>query len=460
MPAAWLHDADRPAAANGNAKAGRNTGAFTTQPAAATAASQAVATPVAHAAPHGDAWWQNFGDEALDKWVEAVLEGNGDLALAALQARREQLQAGVADGQRLPGVEARLERSISGGAGRRGHERKSAGARLSVSYDLDLWGRLEHDAEAAHWRALAKAEDHADVARSQSYLAARLYWELGYLNQRIDRETDNVASARQVRDLVAARHAAGASVYLDVVQSEQTWQQQEAALSDLLQQRVEARDRLAVLRGAAPASIYDEPTTLPAVPPPGIRAGLPVEVLATRPDVRAREARLRAALADADAARAALYPSITLTGALGGASRALADVIGNPARSLAAAMTLPFLEWRERRLKVGISETDYEERVVQFRDTLYKALAEVEDLLSAETRLRRSHEALYRARQAARQAADLMHVRYEKGAAYLQQWLDAQEKWRNVSSAYDDNHFQRLLNRARLYLALGTTGCH
>ena len=156
-----------------------------------------------------------------------------------------------------------------------------------------------------------------------------------------------------------------------------------------------------------------------------------------------------------DAARASFYPSLSLTGTLGGSSDALGMVLQNPVASLAGSLTLPFLQWNQRQLNLKISRTDYEERVVGFRKSLYQAMADVENALSNRSQLRQRGEQLDAALSAAREAERLYEVRYRAGSVALRAWLDAQERRRTAEIARDENRLDRLVNQVKVYQALG-----
>jgi outer membrane protein TolC len=198
-----------------------------------------------------------------------------------------------------------------------------------------------------------------------------------------------------------------------------------------------------------------DPARLPRYPLPDARAGVPAELLGRRPDLRAAELRLREALATVDATRASFYPPLTLTGALGSASPTLSDILRNPIGSLGAGLTLPFLQWNQMQLNIKISKADYEERVVNFRQSLYQAMADVENALSNRAQLALQAAQLDASLSAARQAERLYEVRYRAGAVPLKDWLDAQEKRRTAEIARDENMLNRLVNQVTVYQALG-----
>ncbi len=146
---------------------------------------------------------------------------------------------------------------------------------------------------------------------------------------------------------------------------------------------------------------------------------------------------------------------MTLTGALGSASPTLSNLLQNPIGTLGAGLTLPFLQWNQMQLNIKISQADYEERVVTFRQSLYQAMADVENALSNRTQLALQAEQLDASLQAARQAESLYEIRYRAGAVSLKDWLDAQEKRRIAEVARDENMLNRLVNQVTVYQALG-----
>jgi outer membrane protein TolC len=192
-----------------------------------------------------------------------------------------------------------------------------------------------------------------------------------------------------------------------MAQAKQTLASQMATLTQLIAQRTEARNALAILFDQAPQKSLPELRQLPDSPLPAIKADLPASLLGQRPDLRAAEWRLRESLALVDVSRASFYPSFTLTGSLGGSSTSLKDVLQNPIAELGAGLTLPFVQWNTMQLTIKISQTNYEEAVVNFRQALYQALRDVENALSANTQYRAESVHLEAALDLARQAEQL-----------------------------------------------------
>ena len=400
-------------------------------------------------------WWTAFNDPQLDALIDDALRTNNNLAAAGIRLQRAQLQAGLANTNLTPGVAAQASTGRSYDLKRGGVAGSSSTALITLSYELDLWGRLAAQRSTADWELKATESDRQATALSLVGTTAGLYWQVGYLNQRIVLSEAGMEDARRILALVRAKYAAGAVSGLDVAQAGQNLASQEAAHTQLLQQRVEARNALAILFDRPPETAVQEPSKLPNIDLPTIDAGLPASLLSRRPDLRAAEQRLRGSLANVDATRTSFYPTLSLTGSLGTSSTALGELLKNPVATLGAGLALPFLQWNTARLTVAVSQTQYEEAVLGFRQSLYTALSEVENALSSRTQLRDESEKLVVALQQAQRAENLSEVRYRAGATALQPVLDAKDRRRSAEVSLALNRLNQLNAAMTLYKALG-----
>ena len=394
--------------------------------------SKAVSQQV-HADVYADQWWTLFGDTQLNQLVNQVLSSNTDLAVAGINLQQARLQAGLAQNKQGP----RVNSSISAGHNieLNSGDDSSRGLSLSggVSYELDLFGKLANQTEATRWEALATEQDLQSTAQSLIATTANLYWQLGYLNERYQIAQQNLASTQKTYELVRTQYRAGAVSGLDLTSAEQAVQSQKATLSQIEQQRVEARTALAVLLHMPVQQLsIQEPIRLPRIGLPSIAAGLPADLLARRPDLQAAELRLRKSLATKDATKASYYPSISLTGNLGSSSTSLSNLLQNPALTLGASLSLPFLQYNDMKKDLAISDLDYEKSILQYRQTLYQAFADVENALSARTELNQQVALQERNVQLAEKTERLTEVRYRNGAIALKNLLDAQATTRNA----------------------------
>ncbi|MFG0678659.1 efflux transporter outer membrane subunit [Delftia sp. WSY_7] len=407
------------------------------------------------AAPAPEAWWRAFGDPRLDAWIDMALARNPDLATAGIRVRRAALQAQLAGRALLPQPGG----TLSTGASRplSGNPRstlETSSATLSVGWELDLFDRLGAQRDAAVFEAQASEQDRQAVALSLAATTASLYWQLALANERLEFARQSLEYTRRTGELVEAQYRSGAVSSLERREARQALAEQQALLSQYTQARAELRQALnELLLGAeAPGG---EPQALPTGALPAIAAGLPAELLGRRPDLRAAELRLRASLASSDAATARYYPTLSLTGSLGGSSNSLLDLLANPVAALGASMTLPFLNVGEMRLNTAIARNQHEEAVVNFRKSLYAALAETEKALSARTELASQEQAQQRVMQESAEITRLYEARYRAGQVPLRTWLDAQERSRNAQLALSALHLAQLQNQVTITKVLG-----
>ncbi len=400
-----------------------------------------------------DAWWAEFQDAQLTALVERALRTNNDLAAATARVRQAQALAGLARNDLFPqisaGASASRQKPLDGGDATR-----SYGASLAASYELDLWGRLTASRDAARWEARATAEDREATALTLVGTAIHLHFLLGYLDDRLALDDETLADAKRTLSLVETQYRAGAASGLELAEARTVLANQEAARTLLAQQRVEAGNALDVLLDGSTPSPY-EPASPAAAPLPAVAPGLPAEILSRRPDLRAAEARLRATLASRDAANAAFYPALVLTGEVGGSSDALRKVLSDPVGVLSASLSLPFLNFDRVRLTRAVTRAQYEEAVAGFRQAFRQALADVDNALSAGTQLQMRQEQLERALTDARTAERLYEIRYRAGAVPLRDWLSAQGTRRSAEAAALENRLAQLDNRTLLFQSLG-----
>ncbi|WP_333653796.1 efflux transporter outer membrane subunit [Acinetobacter johnsonii] len=382
-----------------------------------------------------DQWWTLFGDAQLNQLVNAVLAKNADLAVAGMTLKQARLQAELAENQQKIRVSSSTGLSTGHSFNLNDGNDTSSGlsAKTGLSYEADLFGKLARQTEAKRWEALATEQDLQATAQSLIGTTAKLYWQLAYYNESRITAEQSLATSQKLYDLVKVQYQAGAVSGLDLTQAEQSVQSQKASLSQIQQSLVETRTAIAVLLHIPVQQLsVDEPQRLPRLALPSIAAGLPADILSRRPDLKAAELRLRESLATKDATTASYYPSISLTGNLGSSSTSLTQLLKNPALTLGASLSLPFLQYNDMKRDLAVSQLDYEKTIVQYRQTLYQAFADVENALSARTELSQQVQLQQRNLELAEKVERLTQVRYRYGAVALKTLLDQQETTRTA----------------------------
>ncbi|WP_088210193.1 efflux transporter outer membrane subunit [Shewanella sp. Shew256] len=401
-----------------------------------------------------DPWWQKFNQPELNQLISQVLSSNNDLTLATLTLQKARLQAGLARDDLYPQLSsnntASVNKPLEGGS-----SSKAFQANLSVSYEVDLWGKVSANIDQAQWTALASLEDRESTAQSLVATTASLYWQIGYLHQRIELSNKSIEHSRQTLALTQRQYASGAVTELNVLESQRSLAGQEASHSQLLQQLVEAENALAILLNRAPGQVAVEIKQLPDSAVPEIGVGIPADLVGRRPDVKAALYQLRSALASKDATYASYFPSLSLTGSVGESTSELKELLRNPVGSLGAGLVLPFLQWNQMQINNDIADIDYQSAIVSYRKTLYSAFEDVDNAISAKQQYAYQGEKLEQQFSAAAQAEAIYESQYRHGAIGIQNWLDAQENRRSAEAALLENRYNQLTAQATLYQALG-----
>jgi len=403
-------------------------------------------------------WWRAFNSAELADLVAAALVGSPDLAAARERVRQAEAQVRVAGASLFPTLDlgvASVRRDTHPNQGPAINVDTTNGV-LSASYEIDLWGRLASGVRAAESSLLASRYDLETARLTLVSGVATAYFDLLSLRDRLALARENVATAERVLAVVESRVRNGAATPLDLVRQRATTASQRAAIPPLELQERQTLSALAILVGRTPAGFDVSGRSVVALEVPEIAPGLPAELLVRRPDVASAEAQLLAANANLAAARAALLPSITLSGSVGLASGAL-FAFGNPATivSAAAALAQPIFDGQRRDAEVEGAAARERELVETYRRAILAAFADVENVIVAASRNAQQEALQGDVRREAREALRLAEVRYRAGADDLLVVLDAQRTLFQAQDQLAQARLARLQTAVSTYRALG-----
>jgi len=407
-------------------------------------------------------WWTSFGSAELQSLVAEALAGSPDLAIASERVQQAEAQVRVAGASLFPVLN--LSGGTSGGRTQRvggagGATVNSSGViGLSASYELDLWGRNRAGVRSAASSASAARFDRDTAQVTLVSGVATSYFDVLALRARLAIARANLAIAQQVMDLVSARAKNGAASALDVSRQQATLLSQQAALVPLELQERQTLAALAVLVGRPPEGFDVTGTQIADLSVPEIDPGLPAELLLRRPDLASAEAQLAAANADVAAARAALLPSITLTGTAGLATSALTSLATGgttAAIGIAASLLQPIFDGGRLRGQKAIAESRERELVDTYQKAILSAFADVEQALAGTSRLGQQENLQAEVQARARESLRLAEIRYRAGADDLLTVLDAQRTLFAAQDQLAQIALSRLQAAVSLYKALG-----
>lgn len=409
--------------------------------------------------------WKNFfADNRLEVLVRQALERNRDLAVAVAQIEEARGLYRIQDANRLPTLGASGDASRSRTPATMSPSGDSVTAnRFSVgvgvtSFEIDFWGKVKNQSEAARSQYLATEQAAKAFRLALIRDVASTYFASREAEERIKLAEATVKSRRDGLRIAKRRLDVGVTSALDYRQSEALLTQAETELAALKLSKAQSDNYMAVLTGGPVAEALPAALTLAEqTRMPSLSAGLPSDLLVARPDIVAAEEQLRAARANIGAARAAFYPSISLTGNLGFASTALDNLIGGDGLSwsFGPSITLPIFDGGRNKANLTVAEARENIAVASYERTVQGAFREVADALAGRRYLAEEVASQKRALEANRQIARLARLRYREGVSGYLEVLDAE---RNLfASEQALIQLQRLQadNLASLYVALG-----
>lgn len=398
-------------------------------------------------------WWRGFNSQELSGLIDQALAGSIDLRIAAERVTQAEITARSVGASLFPLLT--VSASTDTGAVKPGRnasgwsKSESSGAALSVNYEVDVWGRVAATTRSADALLHASRYDLETVRLTLTTGVANAYFQVLALRMRLQIAQRNLAIAEKLFDIVQARNRFGAASALDVSRQRSTVLAQRATIVPLQTQERQTVSALAILLGRQPQALSITDATLDTLNIPEVSPGLPSSLITRRPDIGSAEAQLVAANANIVAARAALLPTISLSGSAGSSSAALLS-LSNPAYSIGigASIVQTLFDGNRLRLQVESSESSRRQLLEGYRGTVYVALKEVDDALGNATRNREQEQSQVEIRQEAQRALQLSELRYRAGADDLNTLLDAQ---RSLFSAEDQ------LVQLRLLRLTGTT---
>lgn len=406
-------------------------------------------------------WWTRFGSRDLDTLMERALAD--DFSVRQAWARLNQALAEA----RQAGASLTPSLSASGQAGHTrawsesplGVETFTLGEQyelgLSASYELDLWGRVRATAEAGTLDAASSRQDLETAAATVAESVAEAWADLVAARRQMRLVREQIKTNKDILRVQELLLATSGATALDVLQQREAVAAAEALLPDLATSERTLLNQLALLTGRAPGDLppltdRDFPE-LPAPPAPG----LPADLLAARPDVRAAGLTLRAADWEIAAARADRLPALTLTGSGAYSGDGLETLFDAWTLNLAGSLLMPILDGGQRAAEVDRLRAVAEERLAAYEETVLTAVKEVEDALATELGQRELIAALEHQLDAARRARDEARRRYLGGVDDFLPLLNAMTTVQGIERTLVQERATLFKNRVALYVALG-----
>jgi len=383
----------------------------------------------------GGAWWTIFQDSQLDALEQQINVGNQNLRAAEAQFRQARAALRYNRADYYPTVTAGASASRQRISGRRppatsifdGITYNDFVMPFSVSYQVDVWGRIRKNVESYREQAQASAADLATVNLSMHADLAIDYFQARSLDAQEQLLNSTVKQYEQALDLNQSRFAGGIASEVEVEQAKTQLQTTRAAAIDVGVLRAQYEHAVAILIGKPPAEFSLPPLPLTA-PPPHVPVSVPSELLERRPDIAAAERRVASANAQIGVARSAYYPLINLTGSGGFESSAITTLLNGPSGlwSIGLSAVGTIFDGGRRRALNDQARAAYDFQVAAYRENVLTGFQQVEDNLAAVRILENEANVQDEAVVAARRSLDLSTTRYKGGVTSYLEVITAQ----------------------------------
>jgi multidrug efflux system outer membrane protein len=384
-------------------------------------------------------WWRVFNDAQLGSLVDRSLEGNLDLKEAAARVREARALRGVVAADQFPTVTTRAsgeynrasENSFGNFNGGPGEETDFYDAGFDATWEIDIFGRVRRNVEAAEADIEAAIESHRDARVVLVSEVARNYVEYRSAQARLAIAYENVKTQQDTLGVSKDRLAAGLATDLQVSQATAQLETTRSLIPRLKMDLKRAAFRLDVLLGMRPGTLGPELEARAAVPPTPdeVSVGFPAELLRRRPDIRRAERSLASSTARVGVATADLYPRFTLDGSFGFQSEDLGNWFSADSRTWGVgplAVRWPIFDAGRIRSNIQVTEARQEQALVQYERTVLVAYEEVANALVTYARVKERRESLALAVEADRRAVELSQDLWTRGLTDFINVLDSQ----------------------------------
>jgi multidrug efflux system outer membrane protein len=409
-------------------------------------------------------WWQQFHDPVLNELIAISLRENKDLLIAAARIDEFAGRYGIVRADLFPQVGASGEysrqRVTELGENRLSPEYKATtdnfSANVNASWEIDLWGKIRRSTEAAKAQLVASEEGRKAVVLSLVANVASAYVNLRDLDRQLE-ISRNTAKTREDSYLVFKdRFAGGVISDLELSQNRSQYEEALASIPPLEKAIIQQENGLSVLLGRNPGPIQ-RGKSIDALLLPTIVSGMPSDLLERRPDLRQAEQNLIAANAQIGVAKAAYFPSISLTGAFGSASGDLGDLFKGPSKAwqYSAPVTLPIFTAGKIAGSVQEAEALQQQALIGYQQAIQNAFREVNDALADQAQTKKQLATQKNQVDSLRQYAGIARLRYDNGYADYLTVLDADRSLFNAQLAYTQTQGALHLAMINLYKAMG-----
>lgn len=369
-------------------------------------------------------WWESYGDEQLNNLIELGLKNNSDLAKAAININKALYQAKIIGSDLVPEFSGNLSSSASKNIESGGNSNIDHSGSFNISYEVDLWQRLRDMKDAQEWEYKATIEDYEKTKLTLINSIIDSYFSIIYLENYIEINKNMSKNYLDIEKIVENKLRYGTVDILDKKQAEREVIRSNNTLISYEKDKKEQESLLRNLLNLKPDDeLKIEYRDILKVKNLGVNLDVPLNIVASRPDIKAYEYRLKNAFKDAVASEKQLYPNITISSALSSSSDKFNNTLKTPVALGSVSINLPFLNWNEIKWNIKISRAEYEEAKLNFQQGIVTALNEIDYNYFLYVKEQENYINLKNINEYDNEIAINYERKYENGKVELREWL-------------------------------------
>lgn len=369
-------------------------------------------------------WWESYGDEQLNNLIELGLKNNSDLAKAAININKALYQAKIIGSDLVPEFSVNLGSSASKNIESGGNSNIDHSGSFNISYEVDLWQRLRDMKDAQEWEYKATIEDYEKTKLTLINSIIDSYFSIIYLENYIEINKNMSKNYLDIEKIVENKLRYGT---VDISDKKQAEREVIRSNNTLISYEKDKKEQESLLRNLLNLKPDDELKIeyrdILKVKNLGVNLDVPLNVVASRPDIKAYEYRLKNAFKDAVASEKQLYPNITISSALSSSSDKFNNTLKTPVALGSVSINLPFLNWNEIKWNIKISRAEYEEAKLNFQQGIVTALNEIDYNYFLYVKEQKNYINLKNINEYDNEIAINYERKYENGKVELREWL-------------------------------------
>lgn len=369
-------------------------------------------------------WWESYGDEQLNNLIELGLKNNSDLAKAAININKALYQAKIIGSDLVPEFSGNLSSSASKNIESGGNSNIDHSGSFNISYEVDLWQRLRDMKDAQEWEYKANIEDYEKTKLTLINSIIDSYFSIIYFENYIEINKNMSKNYLDIEKIVDNKLRYGTVDILDKKQAEREVIRSNNTLISYEKDKKEQESLLRNLLNLKPDDeLKIEYRDILKVKNLGVNLDVPLNIVASRPDIKAYEYRLKNTFKDAVASEKQLYPNITISSALSSSSDKFNNTLKTPVALGSVSINLPFLNWNEIKWNIKISRAEYEEAKLNFQQGIVTALNEIDYNYFLYVKEQENYINLKNINEYDNEIAINYERKYENGKIELREWL-------------------------------------